>query len=175
MNWRKPPEIIGRRTKERDLFFDGRWSNDGTMTEFTRLTSNSTPDWSSGKRINVARELKSALGGGGGTPEPLVVGSDEIRAWQRQLASLGFAVGPIDGIAGDKTVAAVKAFQLRQGLTVDGVVGPETRAALDAAVTQPKPDGPGPGAGSSVGFSWRAVVVGAVFIVIVAAIIVFAA
>lgn len=30
MNWSKPASIIERRTKERDLFFDGKWSNDGT-------------------------------------------------------------------------------------------------------------------------------------------------
>jgi GH24 family phage-related lysozyme (muramidase) len=30
MNWRSPASIIERRGKERDLFFDGKWSNDGT-------------------------------------------------------------------------------------------------------------------------------------------------
>ena len=30
MNWRKPAEVIPRRAKERDLFFDGTWANDGT-------------------------------------------------------------------------------------------------------------------------------------------------
>ena len=34
MNWRKPPQIIPRREKERDLFFDGVWSSDGTVMEF---------------------------------------------------------------------------------------------------------------------------------------------
>jgi lysozyme len=34
MNWKKPREIIGRRQKERDLFFDGSWSNNGTSTEY---------------------------------------------------------------------------------------------------------------------------------------------
>src|SRR5690606_24496553 len=36
MNWTKPPEITGRRRAERDLFFDGKWANKGTMTEYTR-------------------------------------------------------------------------------------------------------------------------------------------
>lgn len=62
LNWRNPPEILGRRKKERDLFFDGTWSNDGRMTEYTLLTSRSTPDWGSGKRINVASALRAALG-----------------------------------------------------------------------------------------------------------------
>lgn len=61
MSWRKPPEIVGRRKKERDLFFKGQWSNAGTVTEFTRVTSRLTPDWSSGRRINVEMELNQAF------------------------------------------------------------------------------------------------------------------
>ncbi|MDP3938205.1 MAG: hypothetical protein Q8R92_08705 [Deltaproteobacteria bacterium] len=62
MNYSKPPEIKGRREKERDLFFDGVWSNDGTMVEYTRLTSRHTPDWSSARRIDVSKELRAAFG-----------------------------------------------------------------------------------------------------------------
>jgi len=62
MNWVTPPEITGRREKERDLFFDGVWSNDGRMTEYTRLTKKMTPVWSSGIKINVSAELRAAFG-----------------------------------------------------------------------------------------------------------------
>ena len=51
MNWKKPSEIIPRRKKERDLFFDGKWSNDGTIPEYTRLTKSHTPVW--GSRVNI--------------------------------------------------------------------------------------------------------------------------
>lgn len=61
MNWVTPSEIAKRRAKERDLFFDGKWSNDGTMLEFTRVRPNMTPDWGSGRRINVAEELRAAF------------------------------------------------------------------------------------------------------------------
>ncbi len=61
MNWVTPPEIRGRREKERDLFFDGKWSNNGTMTEYTRVRSNMSPDWSSAKRIDVSAELRKAF------------------------------------------------------------------------------------------------------------------
>ncbi|MBW9090823.1 hypothetical protein JNB91_23715 [Rhizobium wenxiniae] len=61
MNYSKPKEIVPRRQKERDLFFDGKWSNAGAMTEYTRVTAKGTPDWGSAKRINVERELKAAL------------------------------------------------------------------------------------------------------------------
>lgn len=61
MDWQKPKEIVPRREKERDLFFNGKWSNDGRMTEYTKLKANSTPDWSSARKINVKKELKAAL------------------------------------------------------------------------------------------------------------------
>lgn len=62
LSWRKPPEIVPRREKEAALFFDGVWSNDGTMTEYTRLTSRHTPVWGSARKINVERELRAAFG-----------------------------------------------------------------------------------------------------------------
>lgn len=62
MNWVTPKEITGRREKERDLFFDGKWSNDGRMTEYTRLTGKMTPVWSSARKIDVSAELRAAFG-----------------------------------------------------------------------------------------------------------------
>lgn len=63
MLYNKPKEIIERREKERDLFFDGVWSNNGTMTEYTRVKDNGMIDWASGKKINVTKELTEALRG----------------------------------------------------------------------------------------------------------------
>lgn len=57
MNWSKPKEIIPRRQKERDLFFDGKWSNNGTVTEYTRVKPNGQIDWSSAKRTNIKDEM----------------------------------------------------------------------------------------------------------------------
>lgn len=58
MNYRRPVEIIKRRTKERDLFFNGTWTNDGTATVYTKVNKPSyTPNWGSAKRINISKEL----------------------------------------------------------------------------------------------------------------------
>lgn len=54
----------------------------------------------------------------------------KIRDIQQQLSARGYTAGPIDGIWGRQTVAAVRAFQAKNGLTADGVVGPLTLAAL---------------------------------------------
>jgi peptidoglycan hydrolase-like protein with peptidoglycan-binding domain len=52
------------------------------------------------------------------------------RGLQTRLRELGFDPGPIDGVLGPKTEAAVRAFQRSRGLVADGIVGPKTRAAL---------------------------------------------
>ena len=49
---------------------------------------------------------------------------------QKILKAKGYDVGTIDEIFGSKTLAAVKAFQKANGLTVDGIVGVKTWAAL---------------------------------------------
>jgi GH24 family phage-related lysozyme (muramidase) len=61
MYWDNPPEITDRRRKERDLFFDGKWSHNGKMTEYTKLTKKLTPVWSSGIKIDVSKELRAAF------------------------------------------------------------------------------------------------------------------
>ena len=48
---------------------------------------------------------------------------------QYELNQRGYSL-KVDGIAGDKTIAAVKDFQLKFGLKVDGIVGQATRKAL---------------------------------------------
>jgi uncharacterized protein (TIGR02594 family) len=53
-----------------------------------------------------------------------------VMAIQQALAAKGFSPGNIDGVWGRRTDAAVKAFQARAGLQVDGVVGPKTADAL---------------------------------------------
>lgn len=50
---------------------------------------------------------------------------------QTILASLGYDVGPADGIAGERTRAAVLSFQRKhEDLVDDGVIGPATLATL---------------------------------------------
>ena len=34
LDWRRPPEILPRRRKERDLFFDAKWSGDGMVAVY---------------------------------------------------------------------------------------------------------------------------------------------
>lgn len=52
---------------------------------------------------------------------------------QRALASRGYDPGPLDGVRGRKTIAAINAFQRANGLAVDGLVGDRTAASLFGA------------------------------------------
>lgn len=49
---------------------------------------------------------------------------------QAKLNARGIDSGPQDGIFGPRTEQAVRQFQRANGLSVDGIVGPETRGAL---------------------------------------------
>ena len=55
---------------------------------------------------------------------------NEVRQIQEKLKRWGYYTGNVDGIYGSKTVSAVKAFQRKNGLTVDGVAGPKTLSAM---------------------------------------------
>jgi hypothetical protein len=58
----------------------------------------------------------------------------EVRKLQRALNKLGHQAGTPDGSFGTTTQAAVVAFQTKEGLDADGVVGRETAAKLNAAL-----------------------------------------
>jgi lysozyme len=60
--------------------------------------------------------------------EPLVQG-DDVRQLQQALIAAGFDI-EADGIFGKGTDRAVREFQQRKGLTVDGIVGDATRRVL---------------------------------------------
>jgi hypothetical protein len=77
-----------------------------------------------------------------GAGEPTVsMGSrgSAVQTLQSRLQALGFSPGPIDGIFGSGTDAAVRAFQRSRGLSVDGIVGPQTWGALYASSAPPPP------------------------------------
>lgn len=60
---------------------------------------------------------------------PLLRGPD-VEAVQRALVGAGYPV-KVDGVFGKGTDTAVRRFQEKRGLKVDGIIGPVTRTALD--------------------------------------------
>ncbi|KAA6452730.1 peptidoglycan recognition protein family protein [Bacillus swezeyi] len=62
----------------------------------------------------------------------------EVKELQNNLLKLGYKLPKYgaDSHFGDETVAAVKAFQKDQGISVDGIVGKDTRAKINAALSK---------------------------------------
>lgn len=69
-------------------------------------------------------------------PRVLRIGSrgHDVLHVQSRLSMLGYDPGPIDGIFGEKTHSAVLLAQAAFGLVVDGEVGAQTTAAIQAPI-----------------------------------------
>ena len=84
---------------------------------------------------HTRRALRKAtarvLGHGTGFDRP--GGSTKVRHLQRQLRRLGHRPGPIDGLYGPRTAAAVARFQRGRGIAADGVAWLRTRRAIARA------------------------------------------
>lgn len=90
--------------------------------------------------VNVAYQSPSTVTGGAAAT--LLRKGDRgeaVKLLQQRLTICGWIL-TADGIWGDKTDSAVRAYQYKAGLTVDGIVGPKTQAKLiqDAIVTRAK-------------------------------------
>lgn len=55
---------------------------------------------------------------------------EEVRQIQTKLKRWGYYNGNVDGIYGSETQEAVRYFQRKNGLTVDGIAGPNTLKAM---------------------------------------------
>ncbi len=58
-----------------------------------------------------------------------------VKTIQQKLKNWGYYKGAVDGIFGSQTKEAVKYFQRKNGLKVDGIVGDKTLAALGISVS----------------------------------------
>ena len=120
--------IFGRQTyaavvafqKANSLDVDGivgpkTWAKLGGSTSTAPTTGTSTGN------LTVSSNMPLLLLGSSG---------DAVKTLQTRLNQLGYSCGNVDGIFGQKTLAAVKSFQTAKGLAVDGIVGNQTWAAL---------------------------------------------
>jgi peptidoglycan hydrolase-like protein with peptidoglycan-binding domain len=78
------------------------------------------------KRTAIAVAVLLACAGAGAAE----AANPQVAGLQVALKAHGLYTGPVDGVSGPGTVAAVKLLQARKGLAVDGRAGTRTRAAL---------------------------------------------
>ncbi len=135
MLYKKPPEIIGRRRREADLIFRGKY--------LSKPVGDPLPP-------PVSADLILRKGDGISTNVTAAYAT-AIKEAQRLLNGRGFHAGwAPDGMFGSGTESMVKAFQRQRGLVPDGVIGPKTWAALRSpagvmsAAIPPPPDIPSP-------------------------------
>lgn len=87
-------------------------------------------------------ETDGSITGSGGTDRARTLRSGasgpEVTRVEERLRNLGYWLGTPDGAYDRLTVQAVDAFQKLEGLAVDGIVGPNTAAAL-ADASRPAP------------------------------------
>ena len=100
----------------------------------------------SDSRAEAADRSSAQLARGFGYGQP--GGSPRVRALQRKLRAEGHEPGPVDGLYGPLTEAAVERVQRDSGVSVDGIVGPQTRRVLNA---EAPPLAPGAGYGQPGG------------------------
>lgn len=81
----------------------------------------------------------------------------EVIDIQAKLYNWGYYNGIVDGIYGYQTYSAVKSFQYKNGLAVDGITGPNTLAALGLPTGVTPKGGGGGTAGSDVNLLARLV------------------
>lgn len=61
MLWNKPSEIIKRRGRERNLFFEGVWHGDGTVTHYPLVHAGGRLNFTQTKRLDISRQVTEAI------------------------------------------------------------------------------------------------------------------
>ena len=123
LGWRPGPVdgMFGARTEQ-------------AVVGFQRATG-LVPDAIAGPRTRNAldRTRQKPLARGAGYRPP--AGSPRVRMLQERLRGAGFNPGPVDGVFGPRTQAAVERLQQAGGLSADGIVSHRTQRLLAARST----------------------------------------
>jgi len=100
-------------------------SKSGMGTTSAPSGSTSSPSAGNTSAPSMGSTSKSDTGMNGGAG-----GSEQVKAVQKALQDKGMDPGPLDGVMGPKTMAALKAFQKDQKLTESGRLDDQTRDKL---------------------------------------------
>ena len=96
------------------------------------LTADGVANAATLKKLNSSSAIKATTTTTSTTTLKSGAKGDAVKELQQRLKALGYYNSVIDGDYGYKTVAAVKAFQKKNGLTADGVAGASTLKKLNS-------------------------------------------
>ncbi|MGE4428017.1 MAG: transglycosylase family protein [Solirubrobacteraceae bacterium] len=142
-------------SNDRDLTSTLTWTRSLRASQARRSAAERMRRWSRRRRTTaVALSLGLAAFGGVAVAAPggetssgdrpaATQGTTGVRTAQSKLGVT------VDGIVGPQTRRAVRAFQRRNGLTVDGIIGPRTLSALGVDRSSSAGDGSSSNAGGS--------------------------
>lgn len=110
-------------TREKKSFWYGQ--NEAYRSTFGGSTSSTTSTETTTTTTTSTTYKTLTWGSSGATAKEL----------QNNLNTLGYSCGTADGIYGAKTAEAVRKFQRDKKLSVDGIAGPLTQAAIKSALS----------------------------------------
>ena len=100
--------------------------------KYIKIIDSSGDSSDSKKSDSKKSDSKKSKGNSDGTCGP-GDGGENVKKVQRRLKKLGYYTGSIDGDYGNGTKTAVKNFQKRNGLSVNGTVGKKTLEKLNSS------------------------------------------
>ena len=130
-NWRKPAEIIDRRTAERDLFLTGSYGTDKATV--WQVNTSGKIVWKQARRLSQDDILRLMAEVSPSAGYPTIKRGDVSAMVERAqvlLQSAGHDPNGIDGKFGPGTEGAVNRFQQSRGLPINGIIDAATWAAL---------------------------------------------
>ena len=116
------------------------------IKKYIKVTGSSDSSKSSSKKSSSKSSSSKNSGSSDGTCGPGDSGS-AVKKVQQRLKKLGYFSGKVDGDYGNATKTAVKNFQKKNGLTVNGKVNSKTLAKLNSSSAK-KADSSGSSSGS---------------------------
>jgi hypothetical protein len=97
----------------------------------TRTPAASAPTATSAPAASAARSAPASPAQPTTPASPAVAPSASVKKLQQELGQLNYYEGPVDGLMGPQTAAAITDLQRQAGLPQTGTMNPATQAALD--------------------------------------------
>ena len=131
--------IFGQQTKQAVVAFqrDNNLSADGVVgPQTSSVISAKLKNTSNTTTPTTTTQVNNSISTSSSGPLRQGMYGNAIVNLQKNLKSLNYSIGAIDGAFGPNTLQAVKAFQRDNGLSIDGIVGAKTIESIKNKLNQ---------------------------------------